>query len=142
MSKLLQRLGDPSRSGVYRVRRPDDLLDAVRGSDLDMARISLAGQGTKDAILKAMADALEFPRWFGGNWDALEDCLTDLSWRRRKGHVLLIDGFVLTDDFGILLDILGSCAEYWSERAVPFFAVLVDTEKALSLAELYRERAS
>jgi len=31
MSKLLQRLRDPSRSGVYRVSRAEDILDAVKG---------------------------------------------------------------------------------------------------------------
>ena len=31
MGKLLQRLKDPSRSGVYRVARTDEVLDATRG---------------------------------------------------------------------------------------------------------------
>jgi len=30
MGKLLQRLQDPSRSGVYRVRRDNEVLDALR----------------------------------------------------------------------------------------------------------------
>lgn len=35
------------------------------------------------------AAALAFPQWFGRNWDALADCLADLSWLPGRGHVLL-----------------------------------------------------
>ena len=42
--------------------------------------------------MERIAQALEFPQWFGGNWDALEDCLTDLSWSKAAGHVLLFEG--------------------------------------------------
>jgi hypothetical protein len=34
VSKLLERLLDPTRSGVYRVAREDDVADALRGSSL------------------------------------------------------------------------------------------------------------
>lgn len=35
------------------------------------------------------AQELAFPGWFGRNWDALLDCLGDLSWLAGRGHVLL-----------------------------------------------------
>ena len=41
--RLLERLGDASRSGVYRVAKADALEDAAGGKALDCARISLAG---------------------------------------------------------------------------------------------------
>lgn len=34
----------------------------------------------KSALLRALAEALRFPAYFGANWDALLDCLGDLSW--------------------------------------------------------------
>ena len=127
MGKLLQRLSDASKSGVYRTARTDEILDATQGSALRVARIGLAGALGKKELRECIARALEFPRWFGGNWDALEDCLTDLSWSKAGGHVLLIEGAAeLTgDERGILIDILASAAAWWADRKRPFFAVFV-----------------
>ena len=140
MAKLLQRLSDASKSGVYRASRPDEILDATRGSSLRIARIGFGGAAGKEALMERIACALEFPRWFGGNWDALEDCLADLSWLDAAGHVLLIEGAAELpgDDRGILLDVLASAAAAWVERKRPFFAVFLDGAPALP--ELYKPR--
>ena len=34
---------------------------------------------TKAALLDELADVLQFPGWFGHNWDALVDCLRDAT---------------------------------------------------------------
>jgi len=133
MSKLLERLQDPVRSGVYRVTRSDAIDEVMR----DAAQIDL-----KDGdALRAIAKALRFPDWFGGNWDALEDCLGDLSWRPGNGHVLVFRNWqaLSSDDLGVLIDVLRSSAEYWSGRGRPFFAVLIDPQARLALAPLHRE---
>jgi hypothetical protein len=138
VGKLLQRLSDASRSGVYRAPRADAILESVRGSAIRAVRISLSGISEKQALLAQIARALEFPEWFGGNWDALEDCLTDLSWLQGAGHVLLFEDAaqLAPDDRGVLADILASAAAYWGERGRPFFAVFVG--ELPGLAELYR----
>ncbi|GAA2834258.1 barstar family protein [Crossiella cryophila] len=41
---------------------------------------------TGRAALAAFAEALSFPDYFGGNLDALYDCLTDLSWLPAVEH--------------------------------------------------------
>lgn len=144
MSKLLKRLSDASKSGVYRTTRSDEILDAAQGSALRIVRISLAQASGKQALLERVARALEFPQWFGGNWDALEDCLTDLSWSKAGGHVLLIEGAegLAGDERGIFIDILASAAAWWAERRRPFFAVFVGDPPALpaQLPDLYRRR--
>jgi hypothetical protein len=140
MSKLMERLRDASRSGVYRTTDGATLLAVVREGGWAAARVSFGGRGDKAAMLDAIARSLAFPQWFGGNWDALEDCLADLSWRAAGGHVLLFEDFALGDELGILIDILGSVAEQWAARGTPFFAIFADPAKSLPLADLYRER--
>jgi len=140
MSKLLERLQDASRSGVYRAGGDAAILDALRGSTVETVHVSLEGARGKDELLGRIAAGLNFPEWFGANWDALEDCLDDLSWRPAAGHVLLFSGALPgRDETGTLLDVLSSCAQYWAERGKPFFAVFLDPAGALALPALYRE---
>jgi len=143
MGKLLARLQDATRSGVYRVPRVDEILDAVRDTEVDVVRIDLAAVSDKEQLLEQLSFALAFPQWFGRNWDALEDCLGDLAWRAGDDHVLLIEGFEhlrarRPDDFGVLLDILASSAQFWLERGRPFFVAFVDRTNTLALPDLFR----
>jgi hypothetical protein len=91
------------------------------------------------SVFDAMAAALDFPDWFGGNWDALEDSLSDLAWRKAEGHVLLLRSYPAGDELGVLTDVLRAAAEYWAGRGKPFFAVFLDPQKRLALPELYRD---
>ena len=136
MGKLRLRLRDASRSGVYRVAKSDELVEAAREAGLRVETVPFAA---KPALLKNIAAALAFPDWFGQNWDALEDCLTDLSWSSTVGHVLLFDSARAGDDFGVLVDVLASSAEYWASRGKPFFAVFIDPAAVLPLPELCRQ---
>ncbi|HEX2197889.1 MAG TPA: barstar family protein [Burkholderiales bacterium] len=131
MSKLLERLSDPARSGVYRVTRADEVLDALRGSPLALARLDL-----RQPVFEAFSQALAFPDWFGRNWDALEDCLTDLSWRPDQGQVLLMEG---ARDGGMLVEVLGAAAQFWAGQGRSFFAVFLDPDRRLDLPDLFRE---
>jgi hypothetical protein len=140
VSKLLQRLKDASRSGVYRTSDSGPLVAVARENGVSLVRIPLHGAAGKQEILESISTALGFPQWFGANWDALEDCLGDLSWRPPGGHVLLFDDIALSDDLGILIDILASVAEQWAARGIPFFAVFADPAQSLPLAELFRKR--
>ena len=145
MGKLAQRFLDGSKSGLYRVAEAGIPREAAREAGLALLEISLESVSDKDALLRHFATVLAFPEWFGGNWDALEDCLTDFSWRQAAGYVLLLhgaDGLAqrCPDDYGVLIDVLGACAQYWRERAMPFFAVAIDPRANLALPLLYNER--
>ena len=135
MGKLLERLQDAARSGVYRAGNDVAVLEATRGSQLDVVPIELSGD-----VFGVLAKSLGFPEWFGRNWDALEDCLSDLSWRQAGGYVLLFRNFEALDQdqLGILIDVLASSAEFWAGRGQAFFAVFIDPARKLSLPELFR----
>jgi Barstar (barnase inhibitor) len=46
---------------------------------------------TEDAAFDEFARALEFPDYFGRNWDAVWDCLTDLDWLPAPAYLLVVE---------------------------------------------------
>jgi len=48
------------------------------------------GIRSKEKLLAILADKLRFPRYFGYNWDALEECLRDLSWLPQGQPVTIV----------------------------------------------------
>ncbi|MGH9526411.1 MAG: barstar family protein [Terriglobales bacterium] len=46
---------------------------------------------TRREALDEMAAALQFPWYFGENWDALDECMQDLEWLGAK-HVVIAVG--------------------------------------------------
>lgn len=49
-----------------------------------------SGVTRKDRLLNKIARGLDFPSYFGGNWDALDECLRDLSWLDGVTEVVLL----------------------------------------------------
>lgn len=48
-----------------------------------------AGIRSKQELMDAVFEALRLPDYFGDNWDALEECIRDLSWM-PPGPVVLV----------------------------------------------------
>lgn len=101
------------------------ILDTGHAAGLLSIRIDLAGCRDKSELLARVADALEFPGWFGQNWDALADCLGDLAWLPADGYLLVLEGAhelrrCAPRDYWVALEILAESARAWRERHVPF----------------------
>ena len=91
---------------------------------LEAVRIDLAGCQDKAGFLERIAVALNFPAWFGANWDALYDCLTDLSWRQGQGWVLILENAhdlrqAAPETLDTALAIMTDAAVAWDERGLP-----------------------
>lgn len=121
-------LEDAGQSGVYLVTAEDQAAVASAETPGTCVRgIDLAGCAGKRELLDRVAAALAFPAGFGHNWDALSDCLRDLSWLPAQGYALLFEHAAALHegaprDFDVLLDILDEAAAAWSEAGIPFFA--------------------
>ena len=95
---------------------------------------------TPSGLFDEFARALDFPDYFGHNWDALEECLADFEWLQAKGYILLIHDAdaVLPEDeeeYETLLEILSDAGEAWSKgqtadgRRAPFHVCFAVTEQ-------------
>ena len=125
--ELTHLLHDSGKAGVYRLSLPISMLGtAAREAGYYFAEIDLADAYDKNSFLQALADALEFPDWFGHNWDALEDCLMDLSWLDAPGFVLVLtDADTIMDenpdDFAEAIEVFDEAAAYWHEGEHPLW---------------------
>ena len=82
------------------------------------------------SVLRAFAEALDFPSHFGANWDALADACKTLTGCRARAYVIHLRGAdaaqrALGAQCDTLLEILREAAAYWKARGKPF-VVLVD----------------
>lgn len=72
----------------------------------------------KQSLLAWYAKSLRFPDYFGGNWDALDECLRDLSWI-KDGRVVIYHRDVplegVRGDQEIYIDLLASVVKSWRE---------------------------
>ncbi len=97
--------------------------------------VYLDGQeiASKADILGACAQALSFPEYYGSNWDALEECLRDLSWApTQHGYLLLYDhaerlARAAPEDYAVAHDILRSAVDYWRATATPLVVILLSS---------------
>ena len=126
-----------TKSGVYNIGPIPDLKEieqSARAFGLAFVRIDLSGIAIKEGFLQTVARALQFPDYFGMNWDAFEECMTDLSWYPSKGYVLVFDNLEAffqsaSKEVRVMRSILKSAADFWKKQEKPFFVVLVREEK-------------
>lgn len=124
-------LADASQSGAYYVDLHDRaaIVDAATLLELRLLPVDLRDCRDRDDALERIAAALQFPDWFGGNWDALADCLNDLSWLPAPGYVLMLDH---ADDwrrgdlegFEVLLDVANDTGARWAAQRIPFWMLI------------------
>jgi len=123
------------QNGLYAV--PVDvapLRRAARDAGLAWHVVDLQRARGKRALFTAFSREFAFPATFGGNWDALADCLQDLSWRTESGRVVLIRGAAAFaaasgDDHATLCEILEACAQYWRGRKKVFVVLTDDSDQ-------------
>ncbi len=135
-------LADAAACGVYFVDASgrDTLARAARALEYEVFPIDLTDCRDRDAVIARLTSALDLPPWFGGNWDALADCLNDLSWRPADGYVLLlehVEDWHTADPggFDTLLEIARDAADDWSRHGVPFWVLLLVPPEEIDAVE-------
>lgn len=78
-------------------------------------RIDFTGARSKDAMLAVTARALKFPRHFGGNLDALHDCLTDVAFGPAGAAITLVK-LARTPGGDAVHGVFRAASRYWAKQ--------------------------
>lgn len=78
-------------NGVYRMpANASALSDVAHSAGCAWVELELNRVVDKATLLGVMATGFHFPDGFGANWDALADCMQDLSWHPEQGWVVVL----------------------------------------------------
>jgi hypothetical protein len=112
-------------SGIFRAGR--EYFDS--GSPVK-SRADVTGLKSLRGVLRRFGDALDFPDWYGGNLDALVDCLWDAELSAGRSTSIAIAGLATLqahdpEGFASLLAALGAATGERAAAGRPL-AVLLD----------------
>ena len=103
---------------------------------------------TKTGVLGEFARVLDFPDYCGKNWDAFEECLTDLQWLPAPGYLFIVTEAeeLLRDrdeEYEMLLKILEESGKMWGTEQdvrpeIPFHVLLSVAEQHKSTRKNWR----
>ena len=129
MSGLAGLLAGRHSPGVYQWHTafaPDDVRHAVEKGGARFAYVDGWTHQDKAEFLAEVGQALDFPDYYGQNFDALADCLSDVG-EHVDGTVLLWDGWgtlarAEPKAFSVALSVLGGRVN--ADRGTPFAVLL------------------
>jgi RNAse (barnase) inhibitor barstar len=127
MSAMLKDLSDPKRAGIFQLAAdPDEIAESAKAAGLSVFRLDLKNVAGKAGLLSRIAKEFNFPHWFGKNWDALNDCLSDLSWLDGNGWVIILESakdFAEKEPevFRTAVEVFQAVSDYWREAGKPFW---------------------
>jgi RNAse (barnase) inhibitor barstar len=132
VKRLSDMLKNSETSGVYLLEESASVQGLEKiCKEHGLAFFLLEGRDVrnKDQFLKQVALVLRFPDYFGNNWDAFSDCLTDMSWHEADGFVILYDHFESLaehspQEFEMLLDLFKESTEFWRDQGKAVFVLL------------------
>ena len=136
IDKLEALFVDKSSSGVYFLDSNISIgkLADIAGKD-KYAYVFMNGKSIldKESFIQTLADKMNFPDYFGENWDALEECLRDLDWFSAGGYIVVYDHFEVFEEkepkeFKVALEIFQSAIDYWKELGIPMYFLLSGKE--------------
>lgn len=131
----------PRIAGIFKLARKDVPALQRAAKELKQAffNVDLRHAGNVPGFIKALSRDLAFPVWFGGNLDALHDCLTDLSWHPATGYVITLDGSAKLSanptSFAAFNEVLASVVETWQARNIPFRIFYLQDDSASAIEQ-------
>jgi len=145
--EALAELLDEEKGGVFFLPRhasPRDVQAAARRAKFAFFHIEGRNITRKEQLLNHVATALRFPGYFGDNWDALEECLTDMEWADATGYVIYydhIDALLAAhpDQFDTFVEICRDAVASWKEDGTAMVVLLSGAKAPKGVARLKQE---
>ena len=120
-----QLVSSPRSDPLYLVVADERDMDdstyvAMQGHAGALIRLIRGARCKRDSgVFQEFAAALQFPYYFGHNWDAFDECINDLSWVQFESCTLVltnVDQILEGSDeaFGILMQLLTKAATEWA----------------------------
>ena len=142
--EALESVLEANRGGIWFVPNriePKAVQAAAKRAGFAFFHIDGKNIARKEQLMNAAATALHFPKHFGKNWDALEECLTDLEWIDADGYVIYydqIDGLLEAhpDQFETLVEILRDSVAQWKEDGEAMVVVLSGAKAPKGVSKL------
>src|SRR5690606_37817321 len=126
LQKKLQKGGLIDVSSVSQ----EEALDAAQAAGMTALVVDCDRARSRSAILRAVVKAVDFPEYFGGNLDALYDCLCDTVLDHKNGlflwfHNLHSGDPALADDSKAIIQVCDDVVEFAAnnERKFAYFIV-------------------
>lgn len=135
MQKLESLFSGEKSPGLYRFgfwAKPESILGEVESHGWQGFHVNGKQITDKASFIQQFADELSFPDYRGSNWDAFEDCITDMAWLPASGYVVLYDHarcfpFGNREDWQMAKTILVDVTNYWESKNKPMYILLRHT---------------
>lgn len=137
MSKWQALLSGEVKPGVYRLpthTSAEAVEHAVGPAGWRVFVLDGNKVSDKATFLSEAAKTMDFPNYFGKNWDAFEDMLNDLGWAPAKGYVILYahaERYARLPDWRTVLSIFQVAVQRWQKAGIPMYIFLGGVNGAL-----------
>lgn len=149
-------MSEPNRVVFTSVAEAEETIyEAQRGAEGTAVRVIRGWKcGDNRSLHSEIGAALQFPPYYGENWDAMDECIRDLSWMPAPSYLIVVldVGEILPadeDSFRTFLSILSDAVKVWRNpdppfelpgRERPFTLMLAGDDKGVSRARAALER--
>ncbi len=136
---LAQEIVDPRSPVIFALGRslspdePEALRAALHQLDC-VVSIVVCSEDSKEgeceaAIIDQIAKDFAFPEYFGRNWNAMDECLGDLSWSHRSRHCCILRGSAVLRTryariYDLVVDVFMVAGQSWAKEGVSLKLVL------------------
>jgi RNAse (barnase) inhibitor barstar len=122
------------RDSISEPERLEFLIEKIRMQGFHVGLID--GRNTEEQprehVLSMLEAEFHFPDYFGRNWDAVDECIRDLSWLPAKGYCCILrhaSELKRQDQrtYKMLLDVLSDASNIWRREGKRFCLLIAES---------------